>query len=106
MDRLSNVLRAFNDQFGNIQWEDADKIRKVIVEEIPSKVAADKAYQNAMRNWDKQNARIEHDKALERVIVDLLRDHTELFKQYSDNPSFNRWLAETIFSLTYQAPAP
>jgi type I restriction enzyme, R subunit len=26
---------AFNDQFGNIEWKDADKIRKVISEEIP-----------------------------------------------------------------------
>ena len=37
---------------------------KLITEEIPAKVAADTAYQNAMQNSDKQNARIEHDKAL------------------------------------------
>jgi type I restriction enzyme R subunit len=46
LDRLSNILKAFNDQFGNIDWRDADKISKVITEEIPAKVAADKAYQN------------------------------------------------------------
>ena len=40
----------------------------MITEEIPAKVAADKAYQNAMKNSDKQNARIEHDKALQRVM--------------------------------------
>ena len=38
-------------------------------------------YQNAMRNSDKQNARIEHDKALERAVK-LLSDHTELFEQF------------------------
>jgi len=68
--------------FGNIDWRDADKISQVIAEEIPTKVAADKAYQNAMKNSDKQNARIEHDKALQRVILELLPDHTELFKQF------------------------
>jgi len=78
LDRLSNILRVFNDQFGNIDWKDADKIRQVIAEEIPTKVAADKAYQNAMQHSDKQNARIEHDKALQRVLVELLSDHTEL----------------------------
>ena len=52
------------------------------------KVAADKAYQNAKKNSDKQNARIEHDKALARVMIGLLKDDTELFKQFSDNPSF------------------
>ncbi|MBF0108685.1 MAG: type I restriction endonuclease subunit R [Magnetococcales bacterium] len=101
LDFLSNILKTFNELFGNIDWKDADKIGKVIAEELPAKVAADKAYQNAMRNSDRQNARIEHDKALERAVIDLLSDHTELFKQFSDNPSFKKWLSETIFSATY-----
>ena len=101
LDFLSNILKTFNELFGNIDWKDADKIGKVIAEELPAKVAGDKAYQNAMRNSDKQNARIEHDKALERAVIDLLSDHTELFKQFSDNPSFKKWLSETIFAATY-----
>ncbi|MGO9019656.1 MAG: type I restriction endonuclease subunit R [Syntrophobacteraceae bacterium] len=103
LDQLSNIIKAFNDQFGNIDWKDADKISKVIAEEIPAKVSADTAYQNAMKNSDKQNARIEHDKALQRVMIELLADHTELFKQFSDNPSFKKWLGDTIFGATYQS---
>jgi type I restriction enzyme R subunit len=101
LDLLSNIIKAFNDQFGNIEWKDIDKIRKVISEEIPAKVSSDKAYQNAMKHSDKQNARIEHDKALQRVIIELLKDHTELFKQFSDNPAFKKWLSDTNFSVTY-----
>lgn len=93
-----------HDQFGSIEWNDADKIRQVISEEIPAKVAADKAYQNARKNSDKQYARIEHDKALERVVTDLVGDHIELFKQFSDNPSFKKWLSEAIFARTYTSP--
>ena len=106
IDLLSNIVRTFNDLFGNVDWKDADKIQRVIAEEIPGRVAADQAYQNAMANSDKQNARIEHDKALSRVIVDLLSDHTELFKQYQDNDSFSHWLADTVFAATYAAGAP
>ena len=102
LDRLSNIIKAFNDQFGNIDWKDADKIRKIIAEELPGKVSADKAYQNAINQNDKQNARIEHDKALERVIVEMLTDHTELFKQFMDNPSFKKWLSDSIFNVTYE----
>jgi len=101
LDRLSNIIKAFNDQFGNIDWKDADRIRKVITEEIPSKVAADKAYQNAMKNSDKAAARLEHDKVLGKIIVDYVSDHTELYKQFFENPSFKKWLADTIFSVTY-----
>jgi len=31
----------------------------------------------------------------------LLKDDTELFKQFSDNESFRRWLTDTVFALTY-----
>ena len=101
IDRLSNVLKAFNDQFGNIPWTDADRVHRLITEEIPAKVAADTAYQNATKNSDRQNARIEHDKALSRVMTALLRDDTQLFKQFSDNESFRRWMNDTIFTMTY-----
>jgi type I restriction enzyme R subunit len=105
IDRLSNILREFNHLFGNIEWKDADKIRKVIAEEIPAKVSADKAYRNAMQNSGKENTRIEHNKALENAVVELLSDHTELFMQFYENPSFQQWLSERIFSVTYNAPA-
>lgn len=101
IDKLSNIIRAFNDMFGNIEWKDGDKIRKVIIEEIPARVAQDKAYQNAQANSDKQNAKLEHDKALNRVVLELISDHTELFKQFSDNPSFKRWLTDMVFDSTY-----
>ena len=105
IDRLSNILRMFNELFGNIDWKDGDKIGRGIAEELPAKVAADKAYRNAMENSDRQNARIEHDKALERAVTELLSDHADLFKQFSDNESFRKWLSETNFRTTYRQTA-
>ncbi len=105
LDRLSNILKTFNDQFGNIPWTDKDRVHKLITEDIPNRVAEDKAYQNARQNSDKQNARIEHDKALARVMTAVLKDDTELFKQFMDNESFKRWLTDTVFGLTYEERA-
>jgi type I restriction enzyme R subunit len=102
LEYLSNILKTFNDQFGNVSWTDKDRVRRLITEEIPAKVSADTAYKNAKQHSDKQNARIEHDKALARVMTDVLNDDTELFKQFSDNESFRRWLTDTVFALTYK----
>jgi len=102
LDRLSNILKVFNDQLGNIPWTDADRVHKLIKEDIPNRVAADKAYQNAKRNSDKQSARIEHHKALARVTTAVLKDATELFKQFMDNESFRRWLTDPVFGITYE----
>jgi type I restriction enzyme R subunit len=101
LERLSDILKTFNDQFGNVPWTDRDRVHRLITKDIPAKVAADTAYQNARQNSDRQNARIEHDKALARVMTAVLKDDTELFKQFSDNDSFRRWLTDTVFALTY-----
>ncbi len=102
LDRLSNILRAFNDLFGDIYWDDADRVRQLITETIPSRVAEDTAFKNAQQNSDKENARIEHDKALLRVMTSVMKDDTELFKQFMDNQSFKRWLTDTVFGLAYE----
>ena len=107
LDRLSNILRTFNEHFGDVRWEDADRVQQLITETIPARVAADTAFRNARQNSDRQNARIEHDQALLRVMTAVMRDDTELFKQFMDNASFKRWLTDTVFSLAYEpAGAP
>ena len=80
LDRLSNILKTFNDQFGNIPWTDTDRVHRLITQEIPTQVAADTAFQNAKQNSDRQNARIEHDRALARVMTAVLKDDAELIQ--------------------------
>ena len=105
LDRLSNIIAAFNDLFGDITWEDGDRVRRMITEEIPSRVAVDTAFRNARENSDKENARIEHNRALLRVMTAVMRDDTELFKQFMDNEGFQRWMSDTVFGLAYDRPA-
>jgi type I restriction enzyme R subunit len=102
LEPLSVILASFNELYGNVDWQDRDRVERLITREIPERVAADVAYQNAQKNSDKQNAKIEHDKALGRVIVSLMKDDTELFKQFSDNPDFRHWLTDLVFRSTYQ----
>ena len=85
LDPLSVIIGEFNDLFGNIAWQDADRVRRLITKEIPAKVSSDAAYRNARENSDRQNARIEHDQALGRAMSDVLRDDMELYKQYKDD---------------------
>jgi len=97
MDLLTNILISFNEMFGNIAWKDADNVRRQIAA-IPAMVAKDEKYQNAMRNSDRQNARMESDRVLQQVILSIMADNMELFKQFNDNPSFKRWIADMVFS--------
>ena len=100
LDLLSVILSDFNDMFGNINWNDADNVRRQILE-IPAMVSKDEKYQNAMKNSDEQSARMESERALQQVIFEIMADNMELFKQFQDNPSFKKWLSDLVFNLTY-----
>ncbi len=100
MDALSSILANFNDMFGKINWNDADNVQRQI-SEIPAMVAKDEKYQNAMKNSDEQNARLESERALQDVIISIMADNMELFKQFQDNPSFKRALSDLVFHKTY-----
>lgn len=104
MDLLSIILNDFNDMFGNIDWKEPDNVRRQIIA-IPDLVAKDEKYQNAMKNSDKQNARMESERALQQVIFSVMADNMELFKQFQDNPSFKKWLSDMVFNMTYEPNA-
>jgi type I restriction enzyme R subunit len=98
LDRLSNILKAFNEQFGTL-FTDADRVARRIKDDIAPKVAADPAYQNAKKNTPNA-ARIEHDKALAKVMLTLLKDDTQVYKQFVENESFRRFVTDMVFALT------
>lgn len=98
LDRLSNILKSFNEQFGTL-FTDADRIIKRIQDDIAPKVAADQPYQNAKQNTP-NTARIELDAALMRVMGPLLKDDTEFYKQFVQNESFRRFVTDMVLELT------
>lgn len=100
MDLLSRIIMDFNDMFGNIDWKDADNVQRQILA-IPEMVSKDKKYQNAMKNSDEQEARTESERALQQIIISIMADNMELFKQFQDNSSFKKWLSDLVFNLTY-----
>lgn len=98
IDRLSNILKAFNEQFSTL-FTDADRVTKRIINDIAPKVAADPAFQNAKKNTPNA-ARIEHDKALAKVMLSLLQDDTQVYKQFVENDSFRRFVTEMVYQIT------
>jgi type I restriction enzyme, R subunit len=96
--RISNILKTFNDHFGTL-FTDADRVAKRITNDIAPKVAADQSYQDARQNTP-NTARIEHDKALARVMLSLLKDDTEIYKQFVQNESFKRFVTDMVYTLT------
>ena len=98
LDRLSNILKTFNDQFGAL-FTDANRIMHRITDDIAPKVALDQPYQNARKNTPNA-AGLELDAALVRVINPLLKDDTEFYKQFVQNKDFKRFVTDVVINLT------
>jgi len=98
LDRLSNILKTFNDQFGTL-FTDSDRVAQRIREDIAPKVAADAAYQNAKENTP-HTARMAHDEALGKVMQHLLKDDTQVYKQFVENESFRRFVGDMVYQMT------
>ena len=96
-DRLSNILKSFNDQFGTL-FNDGDRIVRRIMDDIAPKVAADLPYQNAKKNTPAAAA-IELDAALRRIVGPLLKDDTEFYKQFVQNEAFRRFVTDMVSRL-------
>ena len=99
LEPLSRIVATFNDTYGT-DFTESDKVAELI-RTLPEQVVTDTAYRNARRNSDAQNARIEHDAALRRLITSMVRTNTELFRAYTENPDFRSWLNDQMFWLTY-----
>ena len=73
--------------------------RSVSETTLHRKVAADAAYQNAKENTP-HTARMAHDQALANVMQHLLKDDTQVYKQFVENESFKRFVGDMVYAIT------
>jgi type I restriction enzyme R subunit len=97
LDPLSVIVSNFNEQYGT-SFNDEDRIRRLIRDEIAPQVAQDQRYRNAKANTP-NTAEIELDAALNRVVDPLFLDQTEFYKQFKDNNLFRNFVREIVKKL-------
>jgi type I restriction enzyme R subunit len=98
LDTLENILTAFNQRFGDIDWTDKDKVNEILTQQIPADMKADGKIMDAINTSpDKQNAKISSDKKVEELMQQYLFTQTEIFKKFSTDQDFQRRYKEFIF---------
>ena len=100
LEFLSLILDEFNKTWGNA-FSNPDHMEEII-KAMPERVNDDTAYQNAKMYSDRQNAEIEFETALLKQVTESLRDGTEFYKKFTEDPDFKRWLSNRLFTATYE----
>ena len=101
MDSLSNIVEMFNQMSLEIELDDIEHARHLVTSTIPERVAKDPAFRNACEHSDEQNARIEHERVLQKIMTSVVNDDAALFKAFMDTPTFRRQMTEMVFMLAY-----
>ena len=100
LEPLSLIVDEFNKTWGD-SFTDREYIGESI-KTLPEKVNKDEAYRNAKRNSPRQNAEIESNAAMRRLVTSMLRSHTELYRKYTEDSDFREWLNRQIFDVSYR----
>lgn len=75
---------------------DKDNVARQI-RELPGMIAKDDRINNAIKNSDERNIKIEYDTVLADVMKSIMKDNMELFLQFTSNLQFKKWLSDSVF---------
>ena len=97
-DTLENILGEFNKRFGDIKWNEPDKVEKVLTKDIPEILKQDHGVNNAP---DRQNAKEVSNKKLKNEIKKLMMTQTEIYKKYMQDSEFQKKYEDYVFDMIY-----
>lgn len=96
MDSLSGIVKSLNEQFGDIEFSDGDKLKRTFAE-LTEEVKNDEEYIRATEGTDKQNSWITFQKVLQNKFHNKVTTDFDLYKKYNDNKAFHDFISEELF---------
>ena len=95
VELLSVIVDEFNKMWGG-DFTHKDSVLKLI-NQAPEAIAKAESFANAVRESDDQNAKLESDAEMAKIVVDSLRTSTEFYKKFKEDPAFRAWLLDRMF---------
>lgn len=96
MEALSNIVKDFNELFGNIDWKNRDEVQRQI-NELPKRIANSVDFVNAVKNGDRQVAQITFNDDMVAIVAAMLEEKTEFVQTYFNNPDFQNFVNARVY---------
>lgn len=96
MEALSNIVKDFNELFGNIDWKNRDEVQRQI-NELPKRIASSVDFVNAVKNGDRQVAQITFNDDMVAIVAAMLEEKTEFVQTYFNNPDFQNFVNARVY---------
>jgi type I restriction enzyme, R subunit len=101
LDRLSNILKQFNEMCGTL-FDDSDRVLHVFAMMLPRRLRPISRIRTPRRTRRTHGATCPRSGACE-VMQLLLKDDTEVYKQFVENESLRRSVLDLVYDLTSDA---
>jgi type I restriction enzyme R subunit len=103
LDTLENILKIFNQRFGDIDWTDKDKVNEILTKQIPDDIKKDAKLMNNIIYSDRKDAKELSDKKVDYLMQQYLSTQIEIYKKFSTDLEFKKRYEDFIFdTLTQQ----
>lgn len=96
---LDQIVKSFNERWGNTEWSKNDKVKKMLFEDLPEEISKDENYIRATRGADIQNTKIAFNDIMNDKIQDLMGDYIGLYKDFADNQNFKKEVLGMMFEV-------
>jgi len=107
LDTLENILAAFNQRFGDIDWTDKDKVDEILTRQIPDSMKKDQILIDNIMHSDRDNGKDLSNKKLHELMHQYLFTQTEIYRKFLDDQDFKRRYEDFIFAtLSQQGQQP
>jgi type I restriction enzyme R subunit len=104
-ESLESIIAAFNNRFGDINWEEhginSEEAEEILTHQIPQKIAENVEGMQSIINSDKVNAKEESNDLVQKQMHDMMRTNVGLFKMFSDDDNFKNRYQEFIFDMLW-----
>ena len=96
LQELSEIIKEFNEKYGNVEWNEGDKIVRTL-QNIKEDVLKDEKFVKSSKHSDRQNLRIEFEALLQEKMQEIIDVNFDFYKHFTDDAALKQRITQKMF---------
>lgn len=98
LQELSEIIKEFNEKYGNVEWNEGDKIIRTL-QNIKEDVLKDEKFVKSSKHSDRQNLRIEFEALLQEKMQEIIDVNFDFYKHFTDDAALKQRITQKMFDI-------
>lgn len=98
LQELSEIIKEFNEKYGNVEWNEGDKIVRTL-QNIKEDVLKDEKFVKSSKHSDRQNLRIEFEALLQEKMQEIIDVNFDFYKHFTDDAALKQRITQKMFDI-------